>query len=232
MLFLGIDTSSASGTVAVTSPERVLAEWTLEADRSHAARLLPHIRCLLREADLTLGDIRGIGVTVGPGSFTGLRIGIVTAKTLALVSGKPLVGRSTLDVLAAGLPHAAGLLCPVLDARRGEVYWALYRTDGSGCTERITEYRVTTPEALLDAVPGPALFAGSGVGVYGERFASVAAHQVARHPEHNQVRASVLCRLARETYEAEGGTLPADLQAIYVRPSDAERNRALPPAPL
>ncbi len=232
MLFLGIDTCSASGSVAVASPDGVVAAWTLEADRSHAVRLLPHIRCLLREADLAFGDIHGIAVTVGPGSFTGMRIGITTAKTLALVSGRPLVGRSTLDVLAAGLPLDGGLLCPVLDARRGEVYWALYRPDGSGGTERLTDYRVTTPETLLDEVPGPVLFAGSGVRAYGERFASVAGHRVARQPEQNQVRASVLCRLARETFEARGGTPPADLQAVYVRPSDAERNRALPPAPL
>jgi len=229
MLFLGIDTSSASGTVAVTSADRMLAEWTLEAAGTHAMRLVPHIRCLLREVDLSFRDIQGIAVTVGPGSFTGLRIGIATAKTLAFVSGKPLVGRSTLDVLVGGVPHAAGLLCPVLDARRGEVYWALYRQDGSGGTERLTEPRVSTPATLLEAVPAPALFLGSGVTVYGDRFGAVAGHRVARQPELNQIRASVLCRLAREEYEAKGGTSPVDLEVIYVRPSDAERNRG--PAP-
>ncbi len=226
MLFLGIDTSSVVGTVAVTSPGKVVAEWSLEVDRTHAKRLLPHIQWMLREAGLCFADIDGIAVTLGPGSFTGLRIGITTAKTLALVSGKPLVGRPTLDVLAGNVPHASGLLCPVLDARRGEVYWALYRRDESGDTERLTDDRVGTPDALLKKVPGPALFLGSGAGIYGDRFRSAAGHRVAEEPEQNQIRASVLCRLARETYEAQGATLPADLKAVYVRPSDAEKNRS------
>jgi len=224
MLFLGIDTSSAAASVAVGSPERVLAEWTLEVDRTHAVRLLPHIRWVLQEAGLHLGDVDGVAVTLGPGSFTGLRIGITTAKVLALVTGKTLVGRPTLEVLAGNVPHAAGLVCPVLDARRGEVYWALYRQAESGVPEPVTEARVGTPEALLKTLPGPALFLGSGVRDYGSRFRA-AGHRVAQEPEQNRVRASVLCRLAHRSFEGRGGTPPEDLRAVYVRPSDAETNR-------
>jgi tRNA threonylcarbamoyladenosine biosynthesis protein TsaB len=231
MLFLGIDTSSTAGTVAVTSPDKVLAEWTLEVDRTHARRLLPHIQWMLRESGLCFGDIQGIAVTLGPGSFTGVRIGMTTAKTLALVSGKPLVGIPTLEVLAGNVSHAVGLLCPALDARRGEVYWALFRRGDSGETERLSDDRVCTPDTLLETVPGPALFLGSGASVYGDRFLSVAGHRVVAQPEQNQVRASVLCRLARESFKAHGGTSPSELEAIYVRPSDAERNRTRPKTP-
>jgi tRNA threonylcarbamoyladenosine biosynthesis protein TsaB len=225
MLFLGIDTSSAMGTLALTLPGKVLAEWNLDVDRTHAKRLLPHLRWMLEEAGLRLADVEGFAVTLGPGSFTGLRMGITTAKTLALVSGKPLGGGPTLDVLAGNLPETVCLICPVLDARRGEVYSALYRGDGSGNTERLTEYRVLSPETLLQAVPGPVLFLGSGVGVYGDRFRSAGIHRVALEPEQNHLRASVLCRLAREIHAAAGATRPRDLRAIYVRPSDAERKK-------
>jgi tRNA threonylcarbamoyladenosine biosynthesis protein TsaB len=225
MLFLGIDTSSATGTVALTLPGKVLAEWNLEVDRTHTKRLLPHLRWMLKEAGVCLADVEGFSVTLGPGSFTGLRMGITTAKTLALVCGKPLVGVPTLDVLAGNLPWVAGLICPVLDARRDEVYSALYRGDGSGNTERLTEYRVVSPETLLRTVPGPVLFLGSGVAAYGDRLRSAGIHRLALEPELNQIRASVLCRLARATHAATGATRPRDLRAVYVRPSDAERNR-------
>lgn len=225
MLFLGIDTGSAMGTVALTLPAKVLAEWNLDAEQTHAKRLLPHLRWMLEETGLRLADVEGFAVTLGPGSFTGLRMGITTAKTLALVSGKPLVGVPTLDVLAGNVPHAVGLICPVLDARRGEVYSALYRGDGSGNTERLTEYRVLSPERLLQTVPGPVLFLGSGVGVYADRFRSPGIHRVALEPEQNQIRASVLCRLARGIHTVAGAARPRDLRAIYVRPSDAERKK-------
>jgi tRNA threonylcarbamoyladenosine biosynthesis protein TsaB len=231
MLFLGIDTSTTTGTVALASPEKVHAEWTLEVPRTHADRLLPHIRYILSEADLTFQDLKGIAVTTGPGSFTGLRIGITTAKTLAHVSGKPLVGVPTLDVLAANVPHATGLICSVLDARRGEIYAAVYRRDGSGKTERLTEYLAVTPEALLEMIPEPALFVGNGVWAYSDRFRETDGHRVVLEPELNHVRAPVLCRLAREQYRLQGGTKPGDLKALYVRPSDAEKKRVPPPAP-
>jgi len=218
MPFLGIDTSSAAGSVALTTPGRVLAEWTLDVDRTHAVRLLPHIRWMLQEAGLGLGDLAGIAVTLGPGSFTGLRIGIATAKTLALVSGKPLVGIPTLEVLAGNVPHARGLLCPVLDARRGEVYWALFRQEEAGRLQRVTEDRVGTPEAVLEGLQG------------GDRFRS-AGHAIVEEPEQNRVRASVLCRLAHGAFARRGGTPAADLKAVYVRPSDAERNRQRGAAP-
>ncbi|MCR3923329.1 MAG: tRNA (adenosine(37)-N6)-threonylcarbamoyltransferase complex dimerization subunit type 1 TsaB, partial [Firmicutes bacterium] len=124
---LGIDTATLVCSAAVVSEEKILAEYTLHVKKTHSERLLPLIDTLLRDAGLTPRDLDAVAISVGPGSFTGLRIGMVTAKALGQALQLPLCGVSTLTALAAQHPYFPGLVCPILDARREQVYQALFR---------------------------------------------------------------------------------------------------------
>ncbi len=227
MLFLGMDTSTTQGSVALVRGTELLCEWDLNVPRTHAERLLPAVKHLLEETGIGLDRVEGLAVTTGPGSFTGLRIALATAKALALVTGIPLVGIPTLDVLAENAASYTGLVCPVLDARKKEVFTALYRRDRAGETlTRLTEYLALSPEKLAERISEPALCLGTGIAVYGERLRAAAG--VPLHfppPECHYPRASVLCRLAMEKFEREGPVRPADLRALYARASDAELGR-------
>lgn len=226
MLFLGMDTSTTCGSIALAEPGKLHAEWSLNVPKTHAGRLLPDIRHLVEAAGKELGQIDGVAVTTGPGSFTGLRIGLATAKTLALVTGKPLVGISTLDVLIENTACFEGLLCGILDARRGELYTALYRKDAKGNTKRLTDYMSVSPQRLLEKIGEPVLFVGDGVEGYRNQLQEGSCHPVRfAPPECNVPRASILCRLASMKFSLQGGTPAGDLEALYVRASDAELNR-------
>jgi tRNA threonylcarbamoyladenosine biosynthesis protein TsaB len=224
---LGIDTSTSSGSVALVDSGKTLAEWSLNVSGTHAARLLPGIRRLLEEVGIPIGQIDGFAVTTGPGSFTGLRIALTTAKTLSLVTGKPLAGIPTLDVLVENIPFARGLVCPVLDARRGEVFAAVYQKNPQGGTDRLTDYLSVPPEALSRLLQGPALLLGTAVPVYGDRFLRECAQPLTfAPPECHFPRASILCRLAFKKLSQGDYRHPRELQALYARAPDAERKRS------
>ncbi|MGB9825310.1 MAG: tRNA (adenosine(37)-N6)-threonylcarbamoyltransferase complex dimerization subunit type 1 TsaB, partial [Desulfofundulus sp.] len=128
MLVLGIEAATPVAAVAVVDGERLLAERMVNNRRTHSVNLLPMIKAVLEDAGVGREDLGGIAVSSGPGSFTGLRIGMATAKTLAQVWGLPVVGVGTLDALAHPLTGQGGLICPILNARKDEVYAAVYRT--------------------------------------------------------------------------------------------------------
>ena len=226
MLFLGMDTSTTFGSLALVEHDDILVEWNLNVPRTHGERLLPGIRQALSAAGRSLDQVDGLAVTTGPGSFTGLRIALSTAKALALATAKPLVGVPTLDVLAENLPMAEGLVCAAIDARKGEVFAALYRRHPAGGAVRLTDYLSVPPEELAERIEEPVRILGNATRVYGDVLAARCRHPVTfPPPECHHPRASVLCRLAVERH-AEGGTVrPADLRAIYARPSDAELHR-------
>lgn len=222
-----MDTSTSCGTVALVSRQGLLAEYSLNIARTHSERLLPTVKQILSDTAVRLDQIDGIAVTVGPGSFTGLRIGLSTAKALALATGKSLVGVPTLDVLAENVPYCTTALCPALDARRGELFVAFYRWKEDGILERYTEYLSIRPDTLLEKMREPVLLFGNGALLYRDRFLGKGIPVSCAPAELHYPRASVLCRLAMVQWEREGGTDPHDLRALYVRPSDAEINRSL-----
>src|SRR5512142_2291842 len=127
MKVLGIDTSTMMGAVGIVDGEELIAELRTNVSVTHSERLMLHVDGLLKSARLTLSDIDGFAVTVGPGSFTGLRIGLAAVKGLAYGTRKPVAGVSTLDVLADNLPYCKYQVCPVLDARKKMVYAAIYK---------------------------------------------------------------------------------------------------------
>jgi len=223
MIFLGIETSTSCGSIALAERDRVLAEWNLNLSKTHSERLLPDLAHMLLSAGMKMDQIDVIAVSIGPGSFTGLRIGLTTAKALALAKAKPMVGIPTLDVLAENVLTSEILVCPALDARRGELFASLYRREPPGRSSRVTEYLSVTPERLMERIGEPTLFLGDGALLYRDRLLSQASHEICFAPlEYNAPRATALCRLALQKYSVEGGIHARDIQALYVRASDSE----------
>lgn len=149
MKLLSIDTSAEYLTLAVTDGEKVIGRLHKKAPRSHSSLLMPMIARLLKRSRVRLGDIDGFCVGVGPGSFTGLRIGVATVKGLAFVTGKPIAAVPTFDAIARNAVKTRGTICVVLDARKNKVYGCLYRSDGKKAVKKISEYLLLSVEELL-----------------------------------------------------------------------------------
>ncbi len=169
MIALGIDTSSAAGSVALTDGEGLVVELNLRAGLDHSARLLPAVSTLARTAGVSLDSIDLLSVATGPGSFTGLRIGMATAKGLALATGRPLTGFSTLETAALAVARSmagrTSVVCVMLDAGRGEVYRGLYECRGLEVTPLAPE-AATSPEKAAEGLPSGCVVCGGGLTVY------------------------------------------------------------------
>src|SRR3989442_833053 len=161
MRVLAVETSTLSGGAALLDGELVVGEYVLDVRLTHSERLMAAIDRLLTDAGWTVGELEGLAVAVGPGSFTGLRVGLSTVKGLALALSIPIAAVPTLDAMAAMLPFAALPICPVLDARKGEVYASLYRWDGDGM-RREWDYLAITPDDLSRRLDEPVIVLGDG----------------------------------------------------------------------
>ena len=227
MLVLGIDTSTLVGSVGVIDDSGLLGDYTLNIKRTHSERLMPALSRLLEDVGVTLENIDLISVSLGPGSFTGVRIGVTTAKTLAQALNKPLVGVYSLDVLAHNLANVQGLICPILDARKQEVYTAIYRADGTGKLEKLLDYSALGIAELLDKIPASqegVYFLGDGVKVYGQLLKESLAGRCHTVPKNLVVpRGSTVAQLGLDKWQAG---LPKtnflDIQPFYLRKSEAE----------
>jgi len=146
MKILAIDTSSESSSVALLNDESIWAEFYFNTKRRYDETLLQTIDVLFSQTEIKPSDIDLFVATVGPGSFTGLRVGLSTIKGFAFSAGKPIAGVSTLMALACNIPNSEKSICPMIDARRGEIYTALYRMDKGGVLSNVSEERVTRME--------------------------------------------------------------------------------------
>lgn len=225
MITLAIDTATKTAGVALLDDERVVAEYFFQLPVHHSETVLPALQRGLRLAALDIGDVGLIALTVGPGSFTGLRIGASTVKGLALAAGTPVpvVGVSTLEALAYNAAGFPGLVCPLLDARKGEVYGALYRADEEGFPEALMEERVGAPAEIVGRAEGDTLFLGDGLtaaaGCIAARPGGLT-HFAA--PNLQSVRASSVALIGRRK-GLRGETLdPATFVPRYLRRSEAE----------
>ena len=167
MKILGIDTSTPIGSIGLIDENRVVGEHTLDIVKAHSSRLMPAIDQILKWADRSVHDLDACAVGIGPGSFTGIRIGVGTVKSLCYAIKKPILGVSTLEAIAYNLRYVEGLICPFLDARQNEVYGAIFR--GGKQLVRESEDLCVPIEALLDEIDGPTTFVGDGL----QRYASV-----------------------------------------------------------
>ena len=233
MIILAIETSTLTGSVALmeafldgegsSKGEKILGEHTLALPGTHSERLMPSLDGLFHEASMSIGDVQGIALALGPGSFTGLRIGVSTVKGLAFALGVPVVGVPTLDALAQNIPFASSLICPVLDARKKEVYAALFRGDGTGRVEKSSEDWGLPPEDLLSRINEKTIFLGVGAEVYRDIFRNKLGPLAQfAPPELSLPRAVNVARLSLPGFQ-KGLTLNLfSFTPTYIRRSEAE----------
>ena len=227
MKILALETSAKACSAAVTEDGRVLASAFQCTGLTHSRPLMPMVEAMLKNAELTPDDCGAIAVANGPGSFTGIRIGISAAKGLAFSLDKPVVGVSTLEAMARNVAFADGLVICAMDARRQQVYNALFRAEGGKLT-RLTEDR---PIALADlaeevkASPLPKTVVGDG-GVLCHAYLTEQDIPCSLAPAHLLQQNAVSVALAAEEILAQGGGETAqELLPVYLRPAQAERLR-------
>jgi len=221
---LTIQTATPAGSVALTIGERLLGELFLDSRQPAGSWLMGAVEQLLGSAGLTAHDLDGFGVTIGPGSFTGLRVGLATVKGLAMATGKPLAGVSTLETLAMQAPYASLPVCALLDARKKEVYAGSFQWQRGGLRP-LDEERVLPPERLLAGLHEETLFVGDGAEAYRTlivRQLGMRAHFLPA--AYAPPRAAHAALLALRAFAA-GEALPAaQVNPRYLRPSEAELN--------
>ncbi|RQD73395.1 MAG: tRNA (adenosine(37)-N6)-threonylcarbamoyltransferase complex dimerization subunit type 1 TsaB [Candidatus Syntrophonatronum acetioxidans] len=229
MLVLGIDTATLVCSVALADYDRIIGEYSLNIKKTHSQRLMPLIDNLMRDSHLDREALEGIAVTSGPGSFTGIRIGVATARGLAQGLRLPLVGVPTLDILAAQFPYARGIICPLLDARRQEVYACLYQFSGDKM-ERLTSYMAAPLVEILDLLkekPGErVIFLGDALERYGDIIKERLGERASWAPPPLRInRGALVAQLGREKIvEGEKDYLESykNLEPLYLRRSQAE----------
>ena len=227
---LSIETSDCVGGVALICDGRPVAEVGLASKETHSRRLIVIIKWLIQRLGFDWSDLGLLAVSLGPGSFTGLRIGLSTAKGLAFALGLPLIGVPTLDALASHVIACQGdFVCPVLDARKSQVYTALYQIRTSGELERISPYQAIFPDELAAFVPSgqKVLLLGGGLLLYQDIFLRGLGDRAVIVPTHlSHLRAASVGILAELRWQKDSKYDDfKTLKPIYVRPSEAEAKK-------
>ena len=236
MRILGLDTSISVASVAISEDGRLVAEDFYPrrgnaegsgAKSNHAEIIVPLVDSVLRRAGIELSDIAGIAVSIGPGSFTGVRIGLSTVKGFAYGTGVPAVGISTLQAMAARVAAFEGRVCPILDARKGEVYTALFRKQGKQL-ERLTQDALMPLLSFLEELrglgnPAPCLFIGDGVTTYRPVLERVPDLQIyiANEQAMSSLAASIALLSERQFNDHRAVRLE-DLTPVYLRRPECE----------
>jgi tRNA threonylcarbamoyladenosine biosynthesis protein TsaB len=224
MKILGVDTATTSCSVAIVDKSSLLSEFTINRKETHSKHLMEMILAAVKMAGLTFSGLDGFAVTKGPGSFTGLRIGISTIKGLAVASEKPVVGISSLETLAFQVPYSRNLICPILDARKGEVYFSRYRFI-DGHLKKQTEERVASPDKAIDDLNEFCLFVGNGALLYKEMILEKMGDFASFAPMiHHTIRASTLAHFSMKRFESNDTDSIEKISPHYIRKSDAELN--------
>ncbi|MFZ3062272.1 MAG: tRNA (adenosine(37)-N6)-threonylcarbamoyltransferase complex dimerization subunit type 1 TsaB [Actinomycetota bacterium] len=229
MIILGFDTATPVTSIGLADENRVLADLSLVSEKTQVERLMPLIDLILTQANVTVRDLDGIAVGLGPGLFTSLRIGVTTARTLAQVLKIPIVGVSSLDTLAYSLAHSSALICAVIDAKRREVFSALYEGI-EGEIRQVGPEKVVSPEDLiqeLSRLEREVILIGDGAWLYRDLFLGKLTGKTEVAPAFfGYPRASNLISLSSPKFLAEPATSRAEdvykLVPTYIRRSDAE----------
>ena len=224
MKILGIDSSIPQGSVALLKDHKILFQSSLTESSKYSDRLLPLVDLVLSKTGFSLNEVDSFCITRGPGSFTGLRVGVSLIKGFVLSTEKPFVGVDTLEAVAACVKPTDQPICALLDARKKQVYTAFfkYRPDGP---ERISEDRAIEPEALCDEISSPTVFAGYGLNTYKdflqERLGPLF---IASEPDPEKTVAAGAAFLASDQFKERLSFDLNDLKIQYIRKSEAELN--------
>lgn len=226
MKILSLDSTAIVSTVAITDDEKLLAQFTINNGNTHSETLLPMIEACLKVLRLTVDDIDLFACSAGPGSFTGVRIGAATVKGLAFDKNKPCAPVSSLDALAHNLLYANGIVCPVMNARRGQLYNALFLCE-NGSLKRICEDRLLSvydlEEELKKYADKKIYLCGDGYSIAKEAFTKIATENTPLLHQYQSAYSVALCAL--EAAKQELLTTDIELSPVYLRASQAERER-------
>lgn len=229
MRILALDSSGLVASVAVLEEGTLLAEYTVNYKKTHSQTLLPMLDTIAQMIELDLEGIDAIAVAAGPGSFTGLRIGSATAKGLGLALGKPLIPVPTVDALAFNLYNTGKVICPIMDARRNQVYTGIYRFCDQQLTAEKEQTAVDIHEIIeiLNDMQEEVIFLGDAVPVYREVIEAKMQTPYSFAPAHvNRQRAGAVGALAEIYYQNQKCESAAQHRPEYLRMSQAERERA------
>lgn len=227
MKLLAIDSSGLTASVAVISDGVILSEYSVNNKKTHSQTLLPMIDEVVKQSGIELNQLDAVAIAEGPGSFTGLRIGAATIKGFGLALNIPVVPVSTLTALAYNMAGCSGIICPIMDARRSQVYTAAYRCEES------TLISISEPEAVaIDDVINKykseniVWFTGDGVKVHEDRIRSEMGNRARFAPAHMRLQRAASIAVLGEILFEEGKTVLTDIyKPVYLRLSQAERER-------
>ena len=226
-LILSLETATGCGSVALTKGGiqngKLLAEATAQPEITHSRRLLGSVAWVMQAAGVEWAELDGVAVSMGPGSFTGLRIGMAAAKGIVFAAQKPLIGVQTLGAIALACPVIDRPLWCLLDARKQEVYAACYRAGAAGLPEQCSPVEAIRPELLVERIQGPALLAGPGLNEYYELFGQREDFRLIS-PALSCPSAARIGFLAAEQLLRGEISDPALAAPLYVRASEAEVN--------
>ncbi len=223
MIIVGMDTSSVNAAVAVMNDKKLVGEYLISNDRTHSQIIMPLLEDLLKKCSVKIWDVDVFATAIGPGSFTGVRIGMASVKTLSQMCGKPIIGISSLESLSYNCSLFDGVVCPIIDARHKEVYNALFEKGQRLCEDRIVKLELLFEELGSRKV----IFCGDGAVAYRDVIEEYnpGSWQIAPASICMQKAAS-LCQAAYSRAEAGDYDNAYSLVPLYLRQSQAERELA------
>jgi len=222
MNILGIETSTKTGSVAIVSEKGVIVQYTLNIEVTHSERLMATVDRVLKDTGIVMSQFDGFAVAVGPGSFTGLRIGLSTVKGLAFATGKPVAAVPTLKALAWNLPYSAYPICPLLDARKNEVYASLYAFDGPSLVQIFTE-RVVTLSLLSEQINSKTVFTGEAAYFFRTQIEQVFGDAALFAPRSATLpSAASVAEIGMDLIKKGKQADPDSLTPMYIRRPEAE----------
>ena len=224
MKIIGIDTSTMAANVAVLEDDKLICEYTINTKKTHSQKLMPMIENILKLSDLDIKEIDAIAICVGPGSFTGLRIGMATAKAMAHVNNIPLIGVNSLEILGANMDLCNRNICSILDAQRNQVYMNKYILKDYKITE-LEEISIKAIDELLEEISSSNedwVLVGEAVYKYKEKIEEISNITIPS-PANNITKASTLCFVARDKMLANDQVYNCyNINPMYIRKSQAE----------
>jgi len=223
MKLLAIETSTMIGSVALTDDNQLLAEYQIGIKATYSDILFPAIDHILKNANVSIQEVDAFALAQGPGSFTSLRIGISVIKGLALANNKPVIAIPSLDALAHNMCFSNMLICPLIDARKDEVYTAFYKREDGHTLKKLTPDRAIVPEILLGEIREEVVFLGDGTDLYKDLIIRKLKEKVFFSPLHLKYpRASAIAQLAFKKLNVNEVSDIEVMTPIYVRAPEAE----------